>query len=49
LQDATVKDRLLRIGADLGALGPAAFEALRRQEDTRWAQAARDGLIVIVR
>ena len=46
LQDATVKDRLLKIGADLGSLGPAAFEALRRQEDTRWAQAARDGLIV---
>ena len=46
LQDATVKDRLLKIGADLGALGPAEFEALRRHEDGRWAQAARDGLIV---
>ena len=46
LADATVRDRLVRIGADLGALGPAAFEALRQQEDTRWAQAARDGLIV---
>lgn len=45
LQDPGLRDRLMRVGADLGVLGPAAFEALRRAEDQRWAAAARDGLL----
>lgn len=45
LQDLGVRERLIRGGADLGVLGPAAFEALRREEDARWAAAARDGLL----
>ena len=45
LQDPGVRERLVRGGADLGVLGPQDFEALRRAEDTRWAAAARDGLL----
>lgn len=45
LQDPGVRERIARGGADLGVLGPAEFEALRRAEDTRWAAAARDGLL----
>jgi tripartite-type tricarboxylate transporter receptor subunit TctC len=46
LREPTVRERLLRIGADLNAIGPADFAALLRAEDARWARAARDGLIV---
>ncbi|HYF06934.1 MAG TPA: tripartite tricarboxylate transporter substrate-binding protein, partial [Acetobacteraceae bacterium] len=45
LQDATVRARLLAIGADLRPLGPAEFAALLREEDARWAGARRDGLL----
>ena len=40
-----VRERLLSIGADLGVLGPAPLASFLREEDARWAQAARDGLI----
>ena len=46
LREPSVRERLLRIGADLNPLGPAEFAALLREEDARWARAARDGLIV---
>jgi tripartite-type tricarboxylate transporter receptor subunit TctC len=46
LHEPSVRERLLRIGADLNPLGPAEFAALLREEDARWARAARDGLIV---
>ncbi|MBR0645451.1 tripartite tricarboxylate transporter substrate-binding protein [Plastoroseomonas hellenica] len=46
LRDAGIRERLSRIGADLGALGPAEFATFLREDDARWAQAARDGLIV---
>jgi tripartite-type tricarboxylate transporter receptor subunit TctC len=46
LHEPSVRERLLRIGADLNPLGPAEFGALLREEDARWARAARDGLIV---
>lgn len=46
LRDASIRERLSRIGADLGALGPAEFATFLREDDARWAQAARDGLIV---
>jgi tripartite-type tricarboxylate transporter receptor subunit TctC len=40
-----VRDRLLGIGADLGVLGPVELTGFLREDDARWAQAARDGLI----
>lgn len=40
-----VRERLLGIGADLGVLGPAELARFLEQDDARWAQAARDGLI----
>lgn len=40
-----VRERLLGIGADLGVLAPEALAAFLREDDARWAQAARDGLI----
>jgi tripartite-type tricarboxylate transporter receptor subunit TctC len=46
LREPAVRDRLLRIGADLKPLGPAEFAALLREEDARWSRAAREGLIV---
>ena len=45
LHEPSVRERLLRIGADLNPLGPAEFAALLREEDARWARAAREGLI----
>lgn len=46
LRDAGIRERLSRTGADLGALGPAEFATFLRDDDARWAQAARDGFIV---
>jgi tripartite-type tricarboxylate transporter receptor subunit TctC len=46
LREPTVRERLIRIGADLGTLGPAEFAALRLEEEARWSRAAREGLIV---
>jgi tripartite-type tricarboxylate transporter receptor subunit TctC len=46
LREPAVRDRLLRIGADLKPLGPAQFAALLHEEDARWSRAAREGLIV---
>ncbi|WP_235034920.1 tripartite tricarboxylate transporter substrate-binding protein [Roseomonas sp. 18066] len=40
-----VRERLLGIGADLGVLGPDALAGFLKEEDARWAQASRDGLI----
>ncbi|ONG54932.1 hypothetical protein BKE38_09810 [Pseudoroseomonas deserti] len=40
-----VRERLLSIGADLGVLGPEPLAGFLREEDARWAQASRDGLI----
>jgi tripartite-type tricarboxylate transporter receptor subunit TctC len=40
-----VRDRLLGIGADLGVLGPVELAGFLREDDARWAQAARNGLI----
>jgi tripartite-type tricarboxylate transporter receptor subunit TctC len=45
LREPGLRERLLRIGADLNPLGPSAFAALREQEAARWAAAAREGLI----
>ena len=45
LQDEALRTRLSAIGADLRPLGPEAFAALLREEDLRWAQARRDGLL----
>jgi hypothetical protein len=45
LEDPSVRERLIRGGADLGVLGPEEFAALRVEEDARWAAAARDGLL----
>ncbi|MDB5416069.1 MAG: Tricarboxylate transport protein TctC, partial [Rubritepida sp.] len=46
LREPSIHERLLRIGADLNASGPAEFAAFLREEDTRWARASREGLIV---
>lgn len=46
LRDGGIREKLGRIGADLGTLGPEAFRGFLREDDARWAQAARDGLIV---
>ncbi|MBL6455595.1 tripartite tricarboxylate transporter substrate binding protein [Belnapia sp. T6] len=46
LRDPGLRDKLLRIGADLNPLDPAGFTALRQEEDARWSRAAREGLIV---
>ena len=46
LRDLGLRDKLLRIGADLNPLDPAGFAALRQEEDARWSRAAREGLIV---
>jgi len=43
-----VRERLAAIGADLGVLGPEALRAFLREDDGRWAQASRDGLITRV-
>ncbi|HWL80447.1 MAG TPA: tripartite tricarboxylate transporter substrate-binding protein [Roseomonas sp.] len=40
-----VRERLLSIGADLGTLEPEPFAAFLREDDHRWAEAARQGLI----
>jgi len=46
LADPAIRAKLAPTGADLTPLGPAEFAALLREEAARWAQAARDGLIV---
>jgi tripartite-type tricarboxylate transporter receptor subunit TctC len=45
LQLPRVRERLLSIGADLGVLGPAELASFLREDDARWADAARQGLI----
>ncbi|RVT95761.1 tripartite tricarboxylate transporter substrate binding protein [Rhodovarius crocodyli] len=45
LREPAIRQRLLGIGVDLQPLGPDEFRTFLHQEDTRWAQAARDGLI----
>ncbi|MDQ1081851.1 tripartite tricarboxylate transporter substrate binding protein [Pseudoroseomonas cervicalis] len=45
LEMPRVRERLLSIGADLGTLGPAPLAAFLREDDARWAEAARQGLI----
>lgn len=45
LQIPAVRDRLAAIGADLRVLDPSRFAAFRQEDDTRWARAAREGLI----
>ncbi|WP_149535492.1 Bug family tripartite tricarboxylate transporter substrate binding protein [Siccirubricoccus phaeus] len=46
LRDPAIRAKLAATGADLAPLGAADFAALLRAEDARWAQAAKDGLIV---
>ncbi|WP_175562600.1 tripartite tricarboxylate transporter substrate-binding protein [Muricoccus roseus] len=48
LQIPRVRERLAAIGADLGVMGPAELAGFLREDDARWAQAARDGLITRV-
>ncbi|WP_043838230.1 tripartite tricarboxylate transporter substrate-binding protein [Muricoccus aerilatus] len=45
LQIPRVRERLAGIGADLGTMGPGQLATFLREDDARWAQAARDGLI----
>ena len=45
LQLPRVRERLTAIGADLGVLNPTELAAFLREDDARWAQASRDGLI----
>ncbi|WP_207537811.1 tripartite tricarboxylate transporter substrate-binding protein [Sabulicella rubraurantiaca] len=45
LQEPNIRQRLAAIGADLKPLGPAGFTALLREEDARWQQFRRDGLL----
>jgi tripartite-type tricarboxylate transporter receptor subunit TctC len=40
-----IRSRFIELGADLGMLGPKEFGAYMREEDTRWAEAAKAGLI----
>ncbi|HEY4249869.1 MAG TPA: tripartite tricarboxylate transporter substrate-binding protein [Roseomonas sp.] len=46
LQDPAIREKLSQIGADLRPLDPGEFRGFLREDDARWAQAARDGLIV---
>ncbi|KAA2212581.1 tripartite tricarboxylate transporter substrate-binding protein [Teichococcus oryzae] len=45
LRNPQVRERLAGIGADLGVLAPGELASFLREDDARWAQASRDGLI----
>jgi len=45
LREPAIRQRLLGIGADLNPLGPDEFRTFLLQEDARWSQASRDGLV----
>ncbi|WP_424134361.1 tripartite tricarboxylate transporter substrate-binding protein [Roseomonas chloroacetimidivorans] len=45
MQIPRVRERLAGIGADLGVLSPTELSAFLREDDVRWARAARQGLI----
>lgn len=47
LKDAETRKRLTDLGADMRTLGPREFAAFLQEDDQRWAQAAKDGLVSV--
>ena len=47
LQDPETRKRLMDLGADMRTLGPTEFAAFLQEDDRRWAQAAKEGLVTV--
>ncbi|RKK03206.1 tripartite tricarboxylate transporter substrate binding protein [Pseudoroseomonas wenyumeiae] len=47
LKDTETRKRLTDLGADMRTLGPREFAAFLQEDDQRWAQAAKDGLVSV--
>ncbi|MFC3125503.1 Bug family tripartite tricarboxylate transporter substrate binding protein [Pseudoroseomonas globiformis] len=47
LKDAETRRRLTDLGADMRTLGPSEFATFLQEDDQRWAQAAKEGLVSV--